>query len=30
MKGAFRDDHFTFEFVRNLGVMYYGGADLVK
>lgn len=28
MKVAFSDDHFAFEFVRNLGFMYYGGADL--
>jgi len=28
MKVAFTDDHFAFEFVRNLGFMYYGGADL--
>ncbi|WP_225031212.1 alpha/beta hydrolase family protein [Paraburkholderia sp. XV] len=28
MKVAFKDDHFAFEFVRNLGFMYYGGADL--
>lgn len=28
MKVAFKDEHFAFEFVRNLGFMYYGGADL--
>jgi len=28
MKVGFKDDHFAFEFVRNLGFMYYGGADL--
>jgi pimeloyl-ACP methyl ester carboxylesterase len=28
MKIGFKDDHFAFEFVRNLGFMYYGGADL--
>ncbi len=28
MKVAFKDDSFAFEFVRNLGFMYYGGADL--
>ena len=28
MKVAFRDNSFAFEFVRNLGFMYYGGADL--
>lgn len=28
MKVAFSDDHFAFEFVRNLGFMYYGGSDL--
>lgn len=28
MKVGFTDDHFAFEFVRNLGFMYYGGLDL--
>jgi hypothetical protein len=28
MKVGFEDDSFAFEFVRNLGFMYYGGADL--
>lgn len=28
MKVAFKDNSFAFEFVRNLGFMYYGGADL--
>ncbi|MDR6955445.1 dienelactone hydrolase [Ancylobacter sp. 3268] len=28
MKVAFKDDSFAFEFVRNLGFMYYGGSDL--
>jgi pimeloyl-ACP methyl ester carboxylesterase len=28
MKVAFRDESFAFEFVRNLGFTYYGGADL--
>jgi dienelactone hydrolase len=28
MKLAFKDDSFAFEFVRNLGFMYYGGSDL--
>lgn len=28
MKLGFDDDSFAFEFVRNLGFMYYGGADL--
>jgi pimeloyl-ACP methyl ester carboxylesterase len=28
MKVGFKDDSFAFEFVRNLGFMYYGGADL--
>lgn len=28
MKVGFKDDHFAFEFVRNLGFMYYGGSDL--
>ena len=28
MKVAFKDDSFAFEFVRNLGFTYYGGADL--
>lgn len=28
MKVAFEDASFAFEFVRNLGVMYYGGSDL--
>ncbi len=28
MKVGFKEDHFAFEFVRNLGFMYYGGADL--
>jgi FrsA-like alpha/beta hydrolase family protein len=28
MKVAFKDESFAFEFVRNLGFMYYGGADL--
>ena len=28
MKLGFKDDSFAFEFVRNLGFMYYGGADL--
>ena len=28
MKLGFGDDSFAFEFVRNLGFMYYGGADL--
>jgi len=28
MKVAFKNDHFAFEFVRNLGFMYYGGTDL--
>ena len=28
MKVAFEDNSFAFEFVRNLGFMYYGGADL--
>ncbi len=28
MKIAFEDDHFAFEFVRNVGFTYYGGADL--
>ena len=27
MKVAFKDDSFAFEFVRNLGFTYYGGAD---
>jgi hypothetical protein len=28
MKVAFKDESFAFEFVRNLGFMYYGGSDL--
>ena len=28
MKMGFQDDSFAFEFVRNLGFIYYGGADL--
>jgi hypothetical protein len=28
LKVAFKDDSFAFEFVRNLGFMYYGGSDL--
>ncbi|TGE00506.1 alpha/beta hydrolase family protein [Methylobacterium nonmethylotrophicum] len=28
MKVDFKDDHFAFELVRNLGFMYYGGSDL--
>lgn len=28
MKVAFKDQSFAFEFVRNLGFMYYGGSDL--
>ena len=28
MKLAFNDDSFAFEFVRNLGFTYYGGADI--
>jgi dienelactone hydrolase len=28
MKIAFKDESFAFEFVRNLGFMYYGGSDL--
>ncbi len=28
MKLGFTDDSFAFEFIRNLGFMYYGGADL--
>jgi len=28
MKVGFQNDHFAFEFVRNLGFMYYGGSDL--
>ena len=28
MKVAFNDDSFAFEFVRNLGFTYYGGADI--
>ncbi|MCJ1378675.1 hypothetical protein MMC17_001774 [Xylographa soralifera] len=28
MKVAFKDNSFAFEFVRNLGFMYYGGSDL--
>ena len=28
MKMGFKDDSFAFEFVRNLGFIYYGGADL--
>lgn len=28
MKVCFKDESFAFEFVRNLGFMYYGGADL--
>jgi pimeloyl-ACP methyl ester carboxylesterase len=28
MKVAFKDDSFAFEFVRNLGFTYYGGADI--
>ncbi|MEH1836965.1 MAG: alpha/beta fold hydrolase [Nostoc sp.] len=28
MKVGFKDESFAFEFVRNLGFMYYGGADL--
>jgi pimeloyl-ACP methyl ester carboxylesterase len=28
MKVVFKDDHFAFELVRNLGFMYYGGSDL--
>lgn len=28
MKLAFKDDSFAFEFVRNLGFTYYGGADI--
>jgi pimeloyl-ACP methyl ester carboxylesterase len=28
MRVAFKDDSFAFEFVRNLGFTYYGGADL--
>jgi pimeloyl-ACP methyl ester carboxylesterase len=28
MKVAFQDDSFAFEFVRNLGFTYYGGADI--
>ena len=28
MKVAFNDTSFAFEFVRNLGFMYYGGSDL--
>ena len=26
--GAFEDDSFAFEFVRNFGFTYYGGADV--
>jgi pimeloyl-ACP methyl ester carboxylesterase len=28
MKVAFKDESFAFEFVRNLGFVYYGGADI--
>ena len=28
MKVAFKDDSFAFEFIRNLGFVYYGGADI--
>ena len=28
MKVAFKDESFAFEFIRNLGFMYYGGSDL--
>jgi pimeloyl-ACP methyl ester carboxylesterase len=28
MRVAFKDDSFAFEFIRNLGFTYYGGADL--
>ena len=28
MNVAFKDESFAFEFVRNLGFMYYGGSDL--
>jgi hypothetical protein len=28
MRVAFKDNSFAFEFVRNLGFVYYGGADL--
>ena len=28
MKVSFKDESFAFEFVRNLGFMYYGGSDL--
>jgi hypothetical protein len=28
MKIAFKDDSFAFEFVRNMGFVYYGGADI--
>lgn len=28
MKVAFKDDSFAFEFVRNLGFVYYGGSDI--
>ncbi len=28
MKVAFQDDSFAFEFVRNMGFVYYGGADI--
>jgi pimeloyl-ACP methyl ester carboxylesterase len=28
MKVTFKDESFAFEFVRNLGFMYYGGSDL--
>jgi hypothetical protein len=28
MKVAFKDDSFAFEFVRNLGFVYYGGSDV--
>ena len=28
MKLAFKDDSFAFEFVRNLGFVYYGGSDI--
>ena len=28
MRVAFKDDSFAFEFIRNLGFVYYGGADI--
>ena len=28
MEAVFQDNSFGFEFVRNLGFMYYGGSDL--